>query len=254
MADALVQRVAMWRPLIRVAAVVGPLASCAVLALFRDDIAAASAVLVLVLWVVGAAATGDRIAGVAAALSGAAWFDFFLTAPYETFTINDSDDIEATVLLMLIGVAVTEIALWGYRQQSQAARRSGYLDGVVGVAATVAGGEVPPSAVIEVVGTQIAKTLDADESRFVRGPIHDRRVAVLDHDGALTRNGLVSDVDRAGLPVDEYVGVPVHRGSVVLGHFLVTATSHVARPSREQRRVAVLLADQVAPAISDDVV
>jgi hypothetical protein len=30
------------------------------------------------------------------------------------------------------------------------------------------------------------------------------------------------------------------------GRFLLTASSHVARPSAQQRRVAVLLADQVA--------
>ena len=46
------------------------------------------------------------------------WFDFFLTEPYLRLTIADSDDIETTVLLVLIGVAVTEIALWGHRQQA----------------------------------------------------------------------------------------------------------------------------------------
>ena len=56
------------------------------------------------------------------------------------------------------------------------------------------------------------------------------------------------DVERSGLPADEYVAVPVQRGPDVVGHFLLTATSHLAYPTREQRRVAVLLADQVAAA------
>ena len=64
----------------------------------------------------------------------------------------------------------------------------------------------------------------------------------------LTRGDHIVDVDRVGLPTDEYVALLVRRGSRVVGHFLVTATTSVAYPSREQRRVAVLLADQVAGA------
>jgi K+-sensing histidine kinase KdpD len=230
---------------VRLAALALPLLSCAALSLVRDDVPAATAVLVQVLWVVAAAATGDRIAAVLAALSGAVWFDFFLTVPYHSFTINHSDDVEAAILLVVIGLAVSEIALWGYRQQAGAARRSGYLDGVVGAARAVAEG----GAALEIVAAQIRGVLDADEARFVPGPVHDGRIAVLDHDGVLTRGGRPVDVDRVGLPVDEYVAVPVLREGRVVGHFLVTATSHVSRPSAEQRRVAALLADQVAVAL-----
>ena len=230
---------------VRLAALALPLLSCAALSLVRDDVTAATAVLVQVLWVVAAAATGDRIAAVLAALSGAVWFDFFLTVPYHSFTINHSDDVEAATLLVVIGLAVSEIALWGYRQQAGAARRSGYLDGVVGAARAVAEGD----GALEIVAAQIRQVLDADEARFVPGPVHDGRIAVLDHDGVLTRVGRPVDVDRVGLPVDEYVAVPVVREGRTVGHFLVTATSHVSRPSAEQRRVAALLADQVAVAL-----
>ena len=122
------------------------------------------------LWVVAAAASGDRIAGVLAALSGGAWFDFFLTEPYQRFTIADPDDIEATVLLVLIGLGVTEIALWGRRQQGRAARRSGYLEGVLGAARMVSEGDAPASVLIEVVGHQIADVLGADSLPLRRRP------------------------------------------------------------------------------------
>ena len=122
-----------------------PLATCAILSTLRDTITAATAVLILVLWVVAAAASGDRIAGLLAAVSGGVWFDFFLTEPYQQFTIADPDDIEATVLLVLIGACVTEIALWGHRQQGRAARRSGYLEGVLGTARIVSEGDTPAS-------------------------------------------------------------------------------------------------------------
>ena len=128
-----------WQVAVRIGAVVLPLVTCAVFATVRDSITAATVVLVLVLWVVAAAATGDRTAGLLAAVSGGAWFDFFLTAPYRQFAIKGSDDIEATILLVVIGLAVTEIALWGYRQQARAAGRSGYLEGVLGAARLVVG-------------------------------------------------------------------------------------------------------------------
>ncbi len=241
-----------WRVAARIGAVVLPLVTCAVFATVRDSVTAATVVLVLVLWVVAAAATGDRTAGLLAAVSGGAWFDFFLTAPYQQFAIKGSDDIEATILLVVIGLAVTEIALWGYRQQARAAGRSGYLEGVLGAARLVSEGDTPASSLVDVVARQITDVLGADECRFVRGPVPDTRMAVLDHDGEVTRGDHVVDVDRVGLPSNDFVAIPVRRGSRVVGHFLLTATSHVTYPTAEQRRVAVLLADQVAAAVDVD--
>jgi hypothetical protein len=100
---------------------------------------------------------------------------------------------------------------------------------------------------VGVVARQISEVLGADSCRYVEGPVRDARVAVLDHDGALARGGHTVDVDRVGLPTDEYVAVLVRRGPDVAGHFLLTVTSHVSYPTAEARRVAVLLADQVAP-------
>ncbi len=238
-----------WQVAVRVGAVVLPFVTCAVFSTVRDDVTAATAVLVLVLWVVAAAATGDRVAGLLAAVSSGAWFDFFLTAPYQRFAIKGSDDLEATVLLLVIGLAVTEIALWGHRQQARAAGRSGYLDGVLGAARLVAEGDTPAAALTDLVARQITEVLGADECRFVDGPVSDARVAVLDHDGDVCRGGHTVDVDRVGLPYDDYVAIPVHRGTRVVGHFLVTASSQMTYPTAEQRRVAVLLADQVAAAV-----
>jgi hypothetical protein len=43
----------------------------------------------------------------------------------------------------------------------------------------------------------------------------------------------------------------VLHGDLVLGHFLVTAAADVARPTVEQRKVAVLLADQVGSVLTE---
>jgi len=240
------QQASWWRPTVRCAAVAAPVLTGVVLATMRDSLTATTAVLVMVVWVVAAAATGDRVAAVLAALAGGASFDFFLTQPYLTFAIDRSDDVEATVLLVLIGLAVSEIALWGHRQQAAAARRSGYLDGVLTAARAVAEGDTPAHSVIDAVAHHICEVLTADACRFVDGPVADSRIAVLDHDGVVTRGGRPVDVERVGLPSNEYVAVLVRWGPQVIGHFLVSATTRVTYPTAEQRRVAVLLADQVA--------
>ena len=227
-----------------------PLAVCAVLAAFRAVVTPTTAALVLVLVVVAAASTGVRLAGVVAAVSSGVWFDFFLTEPYQTLAITDRDDVEATVLLVLIGAAVTEVALWGHRQQARANRRAGYLDGVLGTAETVSLAGGSSEELTGHVADQIRQVLGVGQCRFVAGPVRDERFAVLDHQGGVSRRGRPADVDRDGLPTDDSTVLTVTRGRDVLGYYLITAASDIARPSLEQRRVAVLLADQTAAALA----
>jgi K+-sensing histidine kinase KdpD len=100
--------------LVMLAALIGPLVVSAGLVPFRDNFANTNAVLLLVLVIVAVAVSGNRVAGVVAALTVAVWFDFFLTRPYQTFVITDRNDVGTTVLLLAVGVGVTELAAWGY--------------------------------------------------------------------------------------------------------------------------------------------
>jgi K+-sensing histidine kinase KdpD len=238
------------RALLVAAAAVAPLVVNAVLSAFRSTVTNATGVLVLVVLVVAAAATGDRLAGLVAALSAGAWFDFFLTEPYGRFTITDSNDIEATVLLVVVGAAVTEVALWGRRQQARASRRAGYLDGVLSTAelGTV---QHEPAELTDRVARQIAEVLAIPACQYVAGPVLDQRFAILHHDGLVTRRGHQVDVDRDGLPTDDQTALLVRHGGETVGHFLLTAADQTVRPTLEQRRVAVLLADQVAAALGN---
>ena len=95
------------------------------------------------------------------------------------------------------------------------------------------------------VADRIREVLDLDRCEFVR----ERTVPggpLLERDGSVTRGGSSLDVDRGGLPIDSVIILPVRSGAAAHGYFQLTAASHVARPTRDQRRVAVLLADQVA--------
>lgn len=237
------------RPSVIAAAAAAPLLCCAVLVAFREEVTTATSALVLVLIVVAAAATGDRLAGIVAALSAGVCFDFFLTEPYLTLAINDPNDIEVAVLLVSVGVAVTEIALWGRRQQARASRRAGYLHGVLGTSKIIAGQEVEPRALIDHVAQQIVQVLDIDECRFVPSPGPGWQAASIDHDGHVTRRGHAVNIERDGLPTDERISIDVRQGGVTHGQFVLTAATRVARPSVEQLRVAVLLADQVGAAL-----
>jgi K+-sensing histidine kinase KdpD len=238
------------RSVVITAAAIAPLLCAAVLAAFRESVTAATAALVLVLIVVAAAATGDRVAGIVAALSSAAGFDVFLTEPRGQFTIKNPNDIEVTVLLVLVGIAVTEIALWGRRQQARASRRAGYLDGVLGTSKIIAVPDASPDALIDHVASQIIQILDIDDCQFVPGNGPGPQDASLDHDGCVTRRGHRVNVESDGLPTDERIGLMVRQGGAIHGQFVLTAATRVVCPSVEQLRVAVLLADQVGAALT----
>jgi len=154
------------------------------------------------------------------------------------------------VLLVVIGVIVTEATMWGLRQESRAARRSGYLDGALRAAENAHSPDMPIATLVRFTAAQIAEVLGVSACRFVPGPVHDSRLAVLHHDGRVTRNDRTLDVEKNGLPVDGETALEVRRGSDTLGHFVITSASAMAYPTAEQRRVAVLLADQVAGALT----
>ena len=235
-------------PVLLAVAVLAPLAVCGLLVPLRGVVANTNAALVLVIVVVGVAASGQRVAGVLAALSCTAGFDLLLTAPYGQFTIADPRDVETAVLLTVVGLAVTEIALWGRRQQSQSSTREGYLAGVVAAARIVATGETSLPDLTERIARQIKDVLDLDACRFDPGPAPEG--ARIDRDGTVTWNGREVDVDRDGLPTMDEINLLVENRGSVYGHYVLTSATKIRRPELEQRLVAVTLAEQVGAALA----
>lgn len=231
-------------------AAVLPLLLSSLLSIFRDSLATTTSVLVLMLVVVALAATGDRQAGVVAALSSGVWFDFFLTQPYGRFSIDDSADIEATLILVLVGLGVTELALWGRRQQANASRSSGYLDGVIGTSKLISADHTAPEALTQQVAHQLIEVLGIETCRFVSGRGPGPNAAVLEQDGQVARLGRRINIERDGFPTDQEVALVVEHAGVVHGHFLLTCASRIVRPSSEQLDVAVLLGNQVGMALT----
>jgi len=229
---------------LRVAAVVVPIGVGGLLLLANGVVSSPAAALILVLAVVGAAATGDRTTGVLAALSGAVAFDFFLTAPYLDLHIANAEDIELAVLLLLVGLAVNELALWGRRQHASASERAGFMYGVLEAADLSARG-ISVSETVDAVSGHIRRTVGAEEVAYESGaPSLD--CPVVQRDGSVTFRGVPLNVIAHGLPADRYTAVPVIQGERTVGHFLMSSANRNVRPRSEQLRVAVLLADQVA--------
>ena len=235
----------------QVAALAGlaaPLALTAVLIPFRGSFPNTDAALALVLVVVAVAAAGYRLAGVLAAVSAAVWFDFFLTVPYERFTINRHTDIETTGLILAVGVAVTEIAVRGRRQHAMAARRAGYLDGINAAARAVATG-TEPRLLIGQVCVQLTRLLGLSACRFQDGAAGIGNPPRLLRDGRVATATRIWDPEREGLPPGRDTELLVEAGGLLQGRFLLTPGPD-ARPTLEQRLVAVGLADQAGAALA----
>jgi K+-sensing histidine kinase KdpD len=230
------------------AGIVAPLALAAVLVPFRASFPNTDAALAMLLVVVAVAANGDRLAGVIAAASTAVWFDFFLTQPYERFTITRRTDIETTVLLMVIGVAVTEIAAWGRRHYAIASRRAGYLDGISSAARAVAAGG-SAGRLIDQVNGQLVQLLSLRSCIFQYGVAGLGRPARLQRDGSVTFGELRWAADGEGFPADTDVELLVEGGGIFQGRFLM-APAPGARPAPERRLLAVAFADQVGAALA----
>jgi K+-sensing histidine kinase KdpD len=238
------------RPWVISTSVALPVLICALLATGRTLVSNSAAALILTLVIVAAAATGIRAAGMLAAVSSAASYDFFLTIPYSSFKIDSREDVEVTVLLILVGAAVTEVALWGRRQQARASREAGQLDGVLTTVGLVAASRESTTSLADQVGSQIVELLAIDRASFDPQTGVGGTDCVLQQDGSITRSGQPVNVDRDGLPVDTTIVLLAQSGGQPRGRYVLTAATRVSRPTLQQRRVAIALADQVGADIA----
>src|SRR4051794_39084526 len=92
--------------------VLGSIGFAAVMVGVRGEVANADVALVLMLFVLAGAVVGGRTAGVLSALAAAMAFDFFHTQPYGTLKIANKDDIITTIILLLVGLVIGEVATW----------------------------------------------------------------------------------------------------------------------------------------------
>lgn len=227
-----------------------PPAVAALIWWWRGETSQSTTMLAMVLVVVAAASTGDRVAGVVAAASSAVAFDFFFTDPYLSLAIRKTDDLLLGALFIVVALAMTELALRGRRQLARSNRQSGYIEGVVAII-RLALTQPPPDTLRASVCNELIRVLQVEGCRYADGPPAGGW-PVVDPDGTVRANGRDLDVSRSGLPTDTVTALPVTCAGAVVGHFQITSGSQVARPSRDQLNVAVLLAQLVRETSTDE--
>jgi hypothetical protein len=224
-----------------------PPAVAAAMVPLRSSFPDPDAALVLVAVVVAISILADRVAGVLAAISSALWFDFFLTRPYYRFSITHRADIETALLLLGIGVAITELAVRAKADRATAARRADYLSGIQAAAAALSAASWSSSPSLQVT-EQLTRLLDLADCRFQPG------VAGVGHPARLEPNGRVrlpGGVSSAGgsLPSGLPTELLVQSHGLLQGRLLMTPRPG-ASPDLERRLVAVALADQLGALVA----
>ena len=212
----------------------------------RDGMGNTNVALVLVLVVVGAAYVGGRGAGAATSLMAAISFNFFHTEPYRSLRIDDRIDIITVVLLLVVGLVVGELAS---RRQASAAVASDRLDAITSlhrVGELVSAG-APVADVVEAVEREVTGALDLQACRYEPAP-SGPPLPTLRHNGTLdihTHRWAGTDF---ALP-PEGAEIAVRAGDEPLGRLVLEPRPGVGAP-REERLLAVALADQIAVAVA----
>jgi hypothetical protein len=227
------------------AAIAAPLGAAVILLPWRASWPNTNVALLLVVVVVAVAAIGNRAAGALAAVGAAAWFDFFYTVPYERFSIRSSSDVTTFVLLLVVGLAVSQLAARARRLKVITITDAGYLAQIHETAA-LAQSAASAQAVVDHVREQLIGVLGLQGCRFEYGVLigHPPR---LEQDGTIvTRYGHV-DVDLAGMPGEE-VELRTFGNGQYYGRFMLRSEPG-SRPTLQARLVAVTLADLAGRAL-----
>jgi uncharacterized protein DUF4118 len=228
-----------------------PILGAAALVAVRGHIANTNVALILAVVVVAAGALGGRAAGMMAGLTAAVSFDFFHTRPYLSLLIHDADDVEMTLLLLILGLVSGQLA-WkaGVAARQRDGGRGG-LDQIRRVADKVAQGE-PSADVIATARAELIDLFQLVDCQFEAAPFRDR----LDLP-SLERNGVVAHRRYRMHPGGELevelpaegIGLPVLSRGQIVGRFVLDFGPG-AGATLEQRIVAIALADQVGASLA----
>ena len=227
------------------AGLVAPLIASAILVPWRASWSNTNVALLLVVIVVAVAAIGNRLAGAVAAVSAAAWFDFFFTRPYERFIIHSWADITTAVLLLVVGLAVSQLAARARQLRVVTMTDAGYL-AQIHEAASIAKSAGAAGTVVDAVKDQLISVLDLEDCHFEYGTLlgHPPR---LEPDGTVVIGHTRWEVEQFGLPAAE-IELRVFANGQYYGRFMMRAQPG-AKPSLQARLVAVTLADQTGRAL-----
>jgi UPF0716 family protein affecting phage T7 exclusion len=227
------------------AAIAVPLGIAAALVPVRGNIPNATVALILAALVSLMAAIGTRATAVVAAISASLGFDLFHTKPYGSLTISHAQDIETTVLLLIVSLVVGQLAARNRGHRRLAAATSYDLGRVHAVAEMVASGE-PVDQVLVAVANELTDLLGLRSCRF-DPHFAERAGPFIERHGALTWGALRWGFNTTGLPSHEVSLIVQYQGRPI-GRYVLLAVPGT-RVSADQLVAAVALADQAGAAV-----
>lgn len=226
-----------------------PVAVGGALVAVRGEVVTANLGLVMVLTVVLAAAVGGRGPGVLSAVIAAMSFDFFLTRPYLSLKIERTDDLETTLVLLVIGLAVGQIAVRARRARRAARQGSDQIGRLHRIAELVASGS-PVDQVIASVEHELTDLLQLRSCRFDRAPSNGW-LPVMERSGVVSGVHIRYFAGREFMLPEQGVELPVLARGREVGR-LVLEPEPGFGISLEERTVAVALSDQLGAVIAAD--
>jgi hypothetical protein len=215
----------------------------------RSEIRDVNVALVLVVAVLVAEVAGGRLGGAVAALTAALSFDFFFTRPYSSFRIDTREDVETTMLLLVVGLVAGELVTRARRSREVARTSRREVQRMARVAQVGAGSDTPAH-LIETVRRELATVLPVQNVWFEQPPFATTMPQL--------RHG------RVALPVgDPRLGaldptppqlaeLPVYSAGRLRGRFVLefsTPTTGISVPP-EARASASALADHLGVALA----
>ncbi|HLX88992.1 MAG TPA: DUF4118 domain-containing protein [Acidimicrobiales bacterium] len=227
------------------AAVIMPTILGAALYPARGHLVPANLALLFVVCTAVIATFGQRGAAVVAAVASGLSFDYFCTVPYLTLQMSRASDVTTTLLLVVVGLIVGQLASSMRRARGRAGEATDRLERVHALGQQVAMG-AEPAFMVAAVARELRDLLHLKDCRFTREPEAGIRTRIRG-DGSVTIGELVWAAERYGLPTQR-VALPIRSRGRVLGAFVLTPTP-ACPVDRERRVTAVALADELGSAL-----
>lgn len=224
-----------------------PIAVAAAMVGVRSEIDSTNVALVLVLVVVGTAAFGGRGPAALSAVVAAVSYEFFFTRPFNSLRIDSADDVETTLILLAIGLAVGQLAVHARRTRREVSRGRDELSSMRRMAERASVG-ASDQELIDVAVTELTGLMSLVGCRYevdATGPV----LPVLERSGRIESSyrRVGADGELALPPLG--VRLPVVGGGHQVGS-LVLEPDPTVGVTLEARVVAVALADQLGAALA----
>lgn len=196
--------------------------------------------------VVATAAVGfvaGRKAVIVGALGAGSSFDLLHTRPYDQLAIAHIRDVLTTVLLVLAGLAMGEVALRLADYRKALASEVGAFTLVTEAAGLIATGS-EASLVLGALTEELARILRLKDCRFRPG-LPDGHLPCISRHGGIMHLSLVDAAD-----VPRQVDLPVWWSGEIVGHFQLVLEDGAPFPSPAGLRLAVNISDQAGAALT----